>query len=215
MKKIIIINRFGDFNWKTVGILVAAATVFTIFGFMGLDLWLFSHVRSYDAGAWNFIDFFGKWYRLLALSVIMFSISRYFHEKKLMMAFGNATLAIIAAMFVTGVLKIAFGRMRPFMYEALGATEFRPFSLSDTFHSFPSGHTAAALAFLVSLGIIFPKIRALTWAASFLVALSRVAIGAHWPSDVVIGAAVGAAAAYFIIYVRKKHLAYLIEKRQK
>jgi membrane-associated phospholipid phosphatase len=145
----------------------------------------------------------------------MFGISRYLREKQFQMAFGNATLAIIAAMFVTGILKIVFGRMRPFMFEALGHTEFRPFSLSDTFHSFPSGHTAAALAFLVSLGIIFPKIRWATWTISIFVALSRIAIGAHWPSDVVIGALVGTAAAYFIIYVRKKYLAYLLEKRQK
>ena len=215
MKRIFIINRFGDFNWRTVGVLSAVALVFAVLGFMGLDLWLFSHLRSYNIGAWYWFDILGKWKVILAVSVALFGVSRLMHQRKFQMAFGNATLAIIAAMFVTGILKIAFGRMRPLMYEALGYTEFRPFSLSHTFHSFPSGHTAAALAFLVSLGIIFPKIRWATWTISFFVALSRIAIGAHWPSDVVIGALIGTAAAYFIIYVRKNYLAYLLEKRQK
>jgi len=215
MKKIKIINRFGDFNWKTVSILSAFAGIFAVLGFMGLDFWIFSLLRSYNIGVWYWFDMFGNWKVVLAATIVLFGASRLLGEKKFQMAFGNATVAIVAAMFVTGVMKIAFGRMRPFMFEALGETEFRPLSLSNTFHSFPSGHTAAALALLVSIGIIFPKVRWATWGLSVVVALSRIAIGAHWPSDVVIGALIGTGAAYFVIYVRKKYLAYLLEKRQK
>jgi len=213
MKKIKIINRFGDFNWKTVALLMLGTVICTVAGFVWLDELIFLRLRSYDIGAWHWLDILGKWPIVLGWAVVLFGISRFLRENKFQMAFGNATLAIIIAMFVTGLLKISFGRMRPNMFEALGITEFRPFSLSNTFHSFPSGHTAAALALLVSLGIVFPKCRIITWTLSVLVAISRIAIGSHWPSDVVFGALIGTLSAYFVIYLKKRYAAYILEKR--
>lgn len=60
--------------------------------------------------------------------------------------------------------------------------------------SFPSGHTATA--FLLA-GVIFlsgrvpPRIAAIALIAALLIGLSRIAVGAHWPVDVIAGAAGG------------------------
>jgi len=62
--------------------------------------------------------------------------------------------------------------------------------------SFPSGHTLHAVAFTAVAGWYFPGLLWLLVPFSSLVALSRVTLGLHYPSDVVAGAALGAVIAY-------------------
>jgi undecaprenyl-diphosphatase len=58
--------------------------------------------------------------------------------------------------------------------------------------SFPSGHSGSAAAFAVSVGDVLPRLRVPLRAAATIVVFSRVYTGVHYPSDVVVGAAVGA-----------------------
>lgn len=59
--------------------------------------------------------------------------------------------------------------------------------------SFPSGHTIEAFAIAVALSLLIPKrkfiIPALSWA--FLVAYTRLALGVHYPGDVLGGMIIG------------------------
>lgn len=90
-----------------------------------------------------------------------------------------------------GVLKAAYGRPRP------------PEALVDSVTAaFPSGHATAGAVVALSLVIIFvpagPPRRNLEIAAAgfaFVMAGSRVYLGAHWFTDVVAGVAFGAASA--------------------
>jgi membrane-associated phospholipid phosphatase len=59
-------------------------------------------------------------------------------------------------------------------------------------NSFPSGHSASAAAFAVSVGDMLPPFRVPLRAAAVIVAFSRVYTGVHYPADIVAGAAVGA-----------------------
>ncbi|MGW5473510.1 phosphatase PAP2 family protein [Streptomyces chartreusis] len=61
--------------------------------------------------------------------------------------------------------------------------------------SFPSGHTAAAVAFTVAVACTWPA--AGVWCAvpATMVAIERVQSGAHYPSDVVVGAVIGVGSA--------------------
>jgi undecaprenyl-diphosphatase len=62
--------------------------------------------------------------------------------------------------------------------------------------SFPSGHTITAFAVAVSLGISYPALAVGLFFCAFSVALSRIILGMHFLSDVVAGAAIGAALGY-------------------
>lgn len=57
--------------------------------------------------------------------------------------------------------------------------------------SFPSGHTLHAVAFSLVLLSYYPQLYWLAVPFTVLVALSRVVLGLHYPSDVLAGAAIG------------------------
>lgn len=61
--------------------------------------------------------------------------------------------------------------------------------------SFPSGHTMHAVAFSIVAVAYFPALFWLVVPFAALVALSRPILGLHYPSDVIAGAALGAALA--------------------
>ncbi len=62
-------------------------------------------------------------------------------------------------------------------------------------YSFPSGHTLHAVMFTVMFGYFEPLLLVLVLPFALLVAASRVILGLHYPSDVVVGALIGAALA--------------------
>lgn len=61
--------------------------------------------------------------------------------------------------------------------------------------SFPSGHAASAAAFATGVALESPVAGAVLAPLAAAVAYSRVHTGVHWPSDVLVGAAVGSAVA--------------------
>lgn len=84
-------------------------------------------------------------------------------------------------------LKCWAGRPRPFA----AASDIRPALPALDIFSFPSGHTMHAVAFSLVLAHFFPLALLPLAAFAFLVAVSRVALGLHYPSDVAIGALIG------------------------
>ncbi|GAB2864342.1 hypothetical protein GCM10027074_34570 [Streptomyces deserti] len=64
--------------------------------------------------------------------------------------------------------------------------------------SFPSGHTAAAFAFAGAVASVWPAAGAACGVPAVMVAAERVHSGAHYPSDVVAGGAIGLAAAALV-----------------
>ncbi|MCQ9178119.1 phosphatase PAP2 family protein [Streptomyces sp. IBSBF 2953] len=62
--------------------------------------------------------------------------------------------------------------------------------------SFPSGHTAAAVAFTAAVAPSLPVAGALCAIPAALVAVERVQSGAHYPTDVAAGAVIGLGSAW-------------------
>lgn len=58
-------------------------------------------------------------------------------------------------------------------------------------HAFPSGHATTAWVAATLLAYAWPRWRYAVYAAALIVALSRVAVGAHWPLDILAGACLG------------------------
>jgi diacylglycerol kinase family enzyme/membrane-associated phospholipid phosphatase len=106
----------------------------------------------------------------------------------------HGVLALGVASGVTNVIfKRALPRRRP-LPEHLPL--FRFVNPQPTSSSMPSGHSASAVAFALGAGIVSPAMGIALAPIAAGVAYSRVHTGAHWPSDVVLGSALGAGAAW-------------------
>ncbi|MEU6137403.1 phosphatase PAP2 family protein [Nocardioides sp. NPDC047086] len=95
-----------------------------------------------------------------------------------------------ASLVVNRPMKSAGARARP-DWDALRVPPRRRVRMPSS-TSFPSGHSASAAAFAVAVGDLLPTHRRPLLAAASVVAFSRVYTGVHYPSDVLVGAAVGA-----------------------
>ena len=97
--------------------------------------------------------------------------------------------AIAAAWTVAEGTKYLFDRTRPFLWD----TEIAPLIKTPSSSSFPSGHAATAAAGALTLSFLYPPFAPVLVLAGFLVVLSRVYLGVHFPFDVLAGVVIGTA----------------------
>jgi membrane-associated phospholipid phosphatase len=104
-------------------------------------------------------------------------------------------VALLAAGVANGGLKYSVGRERP---AGGDPDEFHPFSPSNAWQSFPSGHAVVAFSMATALAgeAHSVPVTLAGYTAASLVAWSRIYKDKHWTSDVVGGALVGVAASH-------------------
>jgi membrane-associated phospholipid phosphatase len=115
----------------------------------------------------------------------------------------------LAAGGVADVLKMLLLRIRPNdlpvdFHGAVWATfgQWLPlWSGNSGSQSFPSAHTATAVGLAAALIWLYPNGRLLFALLATLVGCQRIVSGAHYPSDVLIGAAAGCLAAMFLLKI--------------
>lgn len=86
------------------------------------------------------------------------------------------------------LLKNRICRLRP--KDAL--PNINTFNLNLDYYSFPSGHTTAAFSIAVTFILYFPLLAVICVPLAVLVAVSRMYLGVHYPSDVLAGIALAA-----------------------
>jgi undecaprenyl-diphosphatase len=122
------------------------------------------------------------------------------------LALAAAGSAVVAA----AVVARAVDRPRPFVAHPRGVHLFAHHAADP---GFPSDHATAAFAIAVALLLYSRRWGALALVAATILALTRVAMGIHYPTDVLAGAAVGALAALTLHQPRVRALLHALADR--
>jgi len=132
-------------------------------------------------------------------SVILTGITT--HNKELTIKGIEIAASVAIAQGLTTGLKYAVNRQRPFdAYPDLVYAHSHP-----TDPSFPSGHTSVAFATATSLSMAFPKWYVIVPSYGYAAAMgySRLHLGVHYPSDVLVGAVIGAGSSFLTFKLQK------------
>jgi len=142
-------------------------------------------------------------YLFYILFFVMFAWSWYRREPGIKLFVQAYLLAqLLGSVLIVRILKMSTGRARP---DATSLTDFGSewigFSWDAAHHSFPSGHTADIVTSALFAAILFRNPWAvavcLAWATAL--ALSRLALAKHYPSDAITGAVIAVAASLAIL----------------
>ncbi len=124
---------------------------------------------------------------LLAIALVIRRRDERAGARPSMMAAGNLVIAFAIAAPLTAALKQAFAVARPAALEGV-----RVFTAADSEFSFPSGHAVFTGVLVASLWPVLPRWgRFIAVLFALGVAVSRVWLGAHFPSDVGAGLLIG------------------------
>lgn len=119
----------------------------------------------------------------------------------------SAYVLIVVAIsgLTANFFKRLIGRPRPELFSEQGVFSFNPFMGDSSFESFPSGHATTAGAFWAAMALLFPALRWPFLLFGLYLAITRIFVGAHFPSDILVGYGWGVWFAFFMAVVFARH----------
>ena len=161
--------------------------------------------RPFD-NFWSTITEIQTWIPLFLFFIVLF-----FWKHKKQEALLKVTAVVLLAVFITFLThwtKVSVARFRP--NNDLAINEFIRILKSPVDYSFFSGHASSSFAITVLVFLFLrPKIK---WVSLFflwplLFSYSRIYVGVHYPTDIIIGALVGSLSGLLFYFLYKKILA--------
>jgi len=169
---------------------------------MVIDVNIFNWINGF-AGVWPALDFFGIFFAKYLGYVLLFSLL-VFLAKDFKKYWRMTAEALVAAALVRFVVVEFFYylhfRVRPFVNNDINF--LIPYNVAAT--SFPSGHALFYFALSTIIYGYHKKAGIVFYVASFFIAVARVFVGVHWPSDVVAGAMLGIIMGWILNIIFKK-----------
>jgi membrane-associated phospholipid phosphatase len=159
------------------------------------------------AGFFRGMTRFGKsdWYLLPTGVLVLVLLAADWRQVPPLVRFAWAEIGALVGYFffavavgglLTDLVKWTIGRSRPVLFLSDGVLFFTPVSFGYAHASFPSGHATTVAAATVAVGLISRRWGVPMAILAGIVAISRVTVGAHYPSDVAGGLFIGSAYAY-------------------
>jgi len=169
---------------------------------MNIDLFLFQFINQF-AGKYVFLDntaiFFARYFEYFLILVLFLFLAKNL-KKYWPMVVQSFLAAILARLGIVNFIRWLWQRPRPFVANHINLL----FSYNPAEPSFPSGHAAFYFAIATIVYFYNKKAGLGFFLASFLISISRVFVGIHWPADIMAGALVGIFSGWLIIKIAKK-----------
>ncbi len=170
----------------------------------------FDDITDYGKSGWFLWPLGLIFLALAALPPMLTSVSQRVLAA-IMVRIGFLFTAIAVPSLFDTIIKRLIGRARPLVGGSLDPFLYSPFVWRADYASMPSGHATTAFAALVAFGTLWPRARTLWLVYAFLIAVSRVVVTAHYPTDVLAGALVGIAGAVLVRhYFAQRRLGFAI-----
>ena len=118
---------------------------------------------------------------------IVLALILFFKNNMRMQFFLCMLVSIIASIINEGIIKNIFKRERPFIDSDI----INPLISAPTSYSFPSGHSMTSFLAAYLLAYYFPQYKVAVFILAALIAFSRIYIGVHYFSDVLVGSILG------------------------
>jgi undecaprenyl-diphosphatase len=145
---------------------------------------------------------------LYALATVgLWLLARPYGNPRWKLASASALIAAAVALAVNQVIAHLWDRPRPFT-EHPGLTHVLAARTTDP--SFPSDHAAAAFAIAFAVLVFSRRAGIAFLVGAALIGISRIALGMHYPSDVLAGALVGFGAAALVTSLGRPSVVRLV-----
>lgn len=202
-------RRLARYALLTTAI-VGAAIIALMYGLDAREIGLMPRRGSPSLWLVRILTDFGKEaYVLSSLAVMLLAVVLVLPRlrgasRSLLLGFGLRLqflfFAVLAPVLAGEVIKWIAGRGRPFVGGKANPFNFVPFAGAEPYASLPSAHAITAFALAFAVGAVWPRARAAMLVYAVLIAISRLVLLAHHPSDVVAGALIGVVGAMFVRY---------------
>ncbi len=173
--------------------IAAAALVCAFYFDAQVEHWIAHHQSRTAKIFMRNVSRWGDWPAHVALGVILALIAYWRGNKKWTRVFVTMLVACALAGASARIIKITTGRARP---SVRSESVWNGPRFSSKYHAFPSGHTAASTAFFGTLLFVSWRLGLACLPIPFLIAASRMYVGAHYFSDVLFAAILGIMCAF-------------------
>lgn len=161
--------------------------------------------KSAEAKFWGAVSKYGDWPQLFGVGCILMLIALRTGHQRIASVLAAAVLASTVSGIIANTSRLTTGRVRPRDEAKLGAGFFGPWHEGlitvgiPGYNSFPSGHAATAFGFAAPLLFAAPVFGVGLMIGGGLVAWSRMALGAHHFSDIVVSFLLSLWVGYFCL----------------
>ena len=161
-------------------------------------LWLNSIYSDFSDKAWLVITYIPTWIPLYVL--IFFLFVRIFKKDSIYLIAGLLLVVLVCDQFTSGFMKPFFERPRPCHNAEIAHLVHLANKCGGQF-GFASGHSANSFGIAMFVWMVFRSYWKWSWLIfiwAAVVAYSRIAIGVHYPGDILAGGILGITFSYLI-----------------